>query len=104
MQYFLSYLKLFVFYTFFLHQQMADTTTTNIPDPQTKSRVLEQRRCLLLATVGATAEDSSNNSTLKSILNAGFLVHVKSWLDDILAGTIGTSFGFSSAQSLYLTL
>jgi len=61
-------------------------TTTDI---STSSRALEQRRCLILAAVGSTAETTPNNPTLKNILNAGFLVKVKSWLDEILDGSVG---------------
>ena len=52
-------------------------------------RILEQRRCLLLAAVGSTAESSPGNPTLKSLLNNGLLVTIKSWLDEILEGKIG---------------
>ncbi|KAL7542505.1 hypothetical protein ACHAXR_011836 [Thalassiosira sp. AJA248-18] len=53
------------------------------------SRTLEQRRCLLLAAIGSTAEKMPNNSTLKNLLNASVLVTIKSWLDDILASKVG---------------
>ena len=52
-------------------------------------RVLEQRRCLLLAAVGSTAENMPRNPTLKNLLAAGLLVTVKGWLDEILAGQVG---------------
>lgn len=58
-------------------------------DSPTKSSVLEQRRCLLLAVTGSTAEVLPRSPTLKAILEAGFLVQVKTWLDDILSGSIG---------------
>ncbi|KAL7470994.1 hypothetical protein ACHAXS_011293 [Conticribra weissflogii] len=58
-------------------------------DASSRPRTLEQRRCLILAAVGYTAETTPNNPTLKNILNAGFLVKVKSWLDEILAGSVG---------------
>ena len=67
--------------------QMAETLV--VIDSLKRTRVLEQRRCLLLAIVGSTAENSSNNPTLRNILNSGFLVKVKMWLDDILAGNVG---------------
>lgn len=58
-------------------------------DSPLKPSVLEQRRCLLLAVTGSTAEIIPRSPALKSILEAGFLVEVKSWLDDILAGSVG---------------
>lgn len=63
--------------------------TSAVSDSPTKANVLEQRRCLLLAVAGCTAETTPRNPTMKSILEAGFLVQVKSWLDDILASNIG---------------
>lgn len=53
------------------------------------ARVLEQRRCLLLAAIGSTAEKMPSNTTLKKLLNAGLLVTIKAWLDDILASKVG---------------
>jgi hypothetical protein len=53
------------------------------------SRVLEQRRCLLLAAIGSTSEMMPDNPTLKSLLNAGLMVTIKGWLDDVLAGKVG---------------
>ena len=58
-------------------------------DALTDARVLEQRRCLLLAAIGSTAEKMPSNRTLKNLLNAGLLVTIKAWLDDILAGKVG---------------
>ncbi|KAL7513378.1 hypothetical protein ACHAXN_010429 [Cyclotella atomus] len=63
--------------------------TSALADSPTKSSVLEQRRCLLLAATGSTAEVLPRSPTLKAILEAGFLVQVKTWLDDILSGSIG---------------
>jgi len=60
-----------------------------MPDSPLKTQVLAQRRCLLLAVTGSTAEVIPRSPTLKSILEAGFLVEVKAWLDDILAGIVG---------------
>jgi hypothetical protein len=64
-------------------------STSAVSDSPTKPRVLEQRRCLLLAVTGSTADTIPRSPTLKRILEAGFLVQVKSWLDDILIGTVG---------------
>ena len=50
---------------------------------------LEQRRCLLLAAIGLTAETMPNNQTLVSLLNAGLLVTIKSWLAEIMDGKLG---------------
>ena len=66
---------------------MAETTA--VIDSPSKSSVLVMRRCLLLAVTGSTAEVMPRSPILKSILEAGFLVRVKSWLDDILECTIG---------------
>ncbi|KAL3804534.1 hypothetical protein HJC23_002573 [Cyclotella cryptica] len=63
--------------------------TSAVSDSPSKPRVLEHRRCLLLAIAGYTAETTPRSPTLKRILEAGFLVQVKSWLDDILMGTVG---------------
>lgn len=56
-------------------------------DLDKKRTAAEQRRCLLLAIL---ADTPSTNPTLKSVLSNGLLVTVKSWLDDILNGAIGT--------------
>jgi hypothetical protein len=53
---------------------------------ESKKAILAQRRCIILAIVGAT---SSSNITLASVLQHGFLSTVKSWLDDILGGSVG---------------
>jgi len=50
---------------------------------------LEQRRCLLLAAIGSTAESMPNNQTLISLMNAGLLVTIKSWLAEIMDGKLG---------------
>jgi hypothetical protein len=50
---------------------------------------LEQRRCLLLAVMGLTAESMPNNQSLISLMNADLLVTIKSWLTDILDGKLG---------------
>mmetsp|Transcript_3294 Transcript_3294/g.8525 ORF Transcript_3294/g.8525 Transcript_3294/m.8525 type:complete len:828 (-) Transcript_3294:225-2708(-) len=55
-------------------------------DDRKKNRVLVQRRCILLAIVGAT---QTRNVALRQILIDGFLVEVKSWLDDILTNSVG---------------
>ena len=62
-------------------QQMASGTSA--------SRILEQRRCLLLATLGSTAETVPGNTTLKALLHAGLLFTIKGWLDDILDDKVG---------------
>ena len=50
---------------------------------------LVQRRCLLLGAIGSTAESMPNNQTLISLMNAGLLVTIKSWLADIMNGKLG---------------
>lgn len=56
-------------------------------DLDRKRAAAEHRRCILL---GLLAGSSPNNPTLKKLLSDGLLVTVKSWLDDILAGAIGS--------------
>lgn len=73
--------------------------TSAMSDSPTKPRILEQRRCLLLAVTGSTAETIPRSPTLKRILEAGFLVLVKSWLDDILMGTVGEVVIFRSGTA-----
>ena len=51
-----------------------------------KSNILAQRRCILLALIGST---SPSNIAVKGILESGYLVVVKGWLDDILNGNVG---------------
>ena len=47
-------------------------------------RILEQRRCLLLAALGSTAETCPANPTLNNLLNSGLLLTIKGWLDELL--------------------
>lgn len=56
-------------------------------DLDRKRAAAEHRRCILLALLACT---SPNNPTLKKLLANGLLNTVKSWLDDILNGAIGT--------------
>jgi len=65
------------------------TSAMKMASGSSDTRILEQRRCLLLAAIGSTAEKMPSNSTLKNLLKAGVLVTVKTWLDDILAGKVG---------------
>ena len=69
-----------------LFQQMASAGEVSAA---VDSRVLEQRRCLLLAAIGSTAEEMSSNSTLSHLLQENLLVTVKTWLDENLAGKVG---------------
>eukprot|EP00934_Nitzschia_sp_Nitz4_P008153 Nitzschia sp. Nitz4//scaffold407_size10208//8033//9521//NITZ4_009082-RA/size10208-augustus-gene-0.3-mRNA-1//1//CDS//3329551138//8143//frame0 len=55
-------------------------------DHESKVAILTQRRCVILAVVGATPPGSS---ALPHIMRAGFVGSVKAWLDDILNGSIG---------------
>ena len=48
--------------------------------------VLEFRRCIVLAVVGATPVESP---AVKSVLDGGYLNHVKTWYDEILQGKVG---------------
>ena len=63
------------------------SSASDIPgDTNTQMAILAQRRCIILAIVGATP---SSNSSLGVIMQSGFLSAIKSWLDDILAGKVG---------------
>ena len=59
-----------------------------------KSNMLAQRRCILLDLIGST---SPSNVAVKGILESGYLVVVKGWLDDILNGNVGK---FSSPNNI----
>jgi len=65
---------------------------SSIDDPkwtlsdEAKSNILAQRRCILLALIGSTPVTSV---VVKGILEGGYLVVVKSWLDDILNKGLG---------------
>jgi hypothetical protein len=59
---------------------------TGTSTPEQKTATLVRRRCILLAVIGSTQPDSA---PLKVILNNGYLVLVKKWLDDILNGDVG---------------
>lgn len=65
---------------------MAASASDVLGDKDTQTAILAQRRCIILAIVGATP---SSNSSVALILQAGFLSSVKSWLDDILSGSVG---------------
>jgi hypothetical protein len=77
----------FEFLLFAVPLQMADNIDSLSGDlVESKKAILAQRRCIILAIVGATP---SSNTTLASVLENGFLSTVKSWLDDILGGSVG---------------
>lgn len=65
---------------------MADSASDVSGDKDTQTAILVQRRCIILAIVGSTP---SSNSSLGLVLENGFLSSAKSWLDDILNGSIG---------------
>ena len=62
-----------------------------------KQKVLEYRRCVILAIVGATPTETPS---LVRILSNGYLTSVKSWLDDALS----TPEGRSGLRCLYRLL
>ncbi len=68
---------------------MADSASEVPGDKDTQMAILAQRRCIILAIVGATP---SSNSSLGLIMQSGFLSAMKVWLDDILAGRVGKLF------------
>ena len=55
-------------------------------EAETKKKILDYRRCVLLAIVGATPTDSPS---VNRILSDGYLTSVKSWLDDALSSSEG---------------
>lgn len=65
---------------------------SNIENPngtlsdEVRSNILAQRRCILLALIGSTP---STSFVVRGILESGYLVVVKSWLDDILNKGLG---------------
>ena len=59
---------------------------TSTDNAETKVKILKQRRAMLLLLIGSTPRD---NEALKRILASGLLVHVKTWLDDILSNRVG---------------
>ena len=69
---------------------MASSASDVTGDKDTQAAILVQRRCIILAIVGATP---SSNSSLGRILQNGFLSSMKSWLDEILNGTVGELLG-----------
>ncbi len=74
------------FFPFLLKMvQSVDAVTIN-GDIKLKTKVLIQRRTILLLMIGCTP---SSNDALKYILNNNLLVHVKAWLEDILNSKVG---------------
>ena len=67
-------------------------------DIETRGKVLAQRRCIILAIVGATP---SSNSSLHNILQNGFLSTVKSWMNDAMNGSVGKFVGCIRKISLF---
>jgi hypothetical protein len=51
-----------------------------------KKAVLEQRRAIILAIVGATPDSSPS---LERVLSNDYLSGVKDWLDQVLDGSVG---------------
>lgn len=63
------------------------SNASDVPgDKDTQTAILVQRRAIILAIVGATP---SSSSSLALILRNGYLNSIKSWLDDILSGSVG---------------
>lgn len=63
-----------------------------------KKKILDYRRCIVLAIVGGTSTDSSS---LDSIIVEGYLNVVRKWLEDILIAPSGM---FCSISQLSLLL
>lgn len=55
-------------------------------DAAKKAASLEQRRCILLAIIGATPPA---NIALTTSLERGMLTSIRGWLDDALSGKVG---------------
>jgi hypothetical protein len=55
-------------------------------DIETRKAILIARRSVILALVGPT---TPNNVSVDRILMNGYLSTVKSWMDDVLTGSIG---------------
>ena len=53
---------------------------------ESKKAVLEQRRAIILAIVGATPDSSPS---LERVLSNDYLSGVKVWLDQVLDGSVG---------------
>lgn len=67
-------------------QQLAAATATISGDSAAQKAVLAQRRSIILVIIGST---TSSNDSLTQVLENGFLKTVKSWLDEILNGSVG---------------
>lgn len=74
----------------------ARTSATLSGDEATKKVFLVQRRCVILALVGNTPISSNS---LVQVLQNNFLKTTKSWLEEILNGSIGK---FANSVSLLL--
>jgi hypothetical protein len=63
---------------------------TDFPPDQTADdkivKLLVQRRSILLTVVGSTTSD---NQMLTAVLNSGYLLSVKVWIEDILNKRVG---------------
>jgi hypothetical protein len=66
---------------------MASSTTATVMGDETK-KILSQRRSIILSIIGSTP---SSNDVLSQVLQNGFLATIKSWLDEVLNGSIGES-------------
>lgn len=65
---------------------MTALTATISGANESKVAVLAQRRCIILALIGSTP---SSNTSLSQILENGFMNVLKSWLSEILDGSVG---------------
>jgi len=72
-------------YLWVIQMTSVDALSSDIDD-ENKTKILIQRRSIILALIGSTDVDSV---FLKAILDDGYLGWVKSWIDDVLNNKIG---------------
>ena len=61
-------------------------STAATADPTFKKKIIDYRRCIVLAVVGSTPIESS---ALASVALDGYISNIKEWLDDILSPPLG---------------
>ena len=76
------------FDSFFAHHQRVQISDSFLGSVDTtfKQKIIDYRRCIVLAVVGCTQTESTS---LASVVLDGYLCSVKVWLDDILSPPLG---------------
>ena len=82
----LSPLRLFLSLLFNLQKVNSIDKVSGAAEPGIKQKTLDYRRCVLLAIVGATPTESPS---LDRILSDGYLLTVKTWLEEALSSSEG---------------